>query len=214
MTTRTAELYEVTIYHLPSRAHGNALSTSQQQNQDHPRSGIIFIRSMNVNVCFWCSRHTTEIINQKQLQCTWQIAALPSLQGTCFIYTSSLVSCWLITFQVQYLKVRCWHGLHLSFPQGSHTPGPGRKFPCVFSDAAISLTISTSGQIPVPPPQGQLLSPPLLNVTSESVKHHELDTSSPQLSRLQFQTTVSQLTFRTLNSLKPFKAGRGKWRSH
>ena len=50
------------------------------------------------------------------------------------------------------------------FPQGSHTPGPGRKCPCVLLDAAISPTISASGQIPVPPPQGQLLSPPLLNV--------------------------------------------------
>lgn len=49
---------------------------------------------------------------------------------------------------------------------------------------------------------------------SESVQHPELDTSSPQLRLLQFQTAVSQLTFRTLNSRKPFKAGRGKWRSH
>lgn len=49
---------------------------------------------------------------------------------------------------------------------------------------------------------------------SESVQHPELDTSSPQLSLLQFQTAVSRLRFRTLNSLKPFKAGRGKWRSH
>lgn len=87
------ELYEVTIHLLPSKENGNALSTSQQQNQDHPRSGIIFIHNMDVNVYLWFSQLTTEIINQKQLQCTWQIAALPSLQGTCFIYTSSLVAC-------------------------------------------------------------------------------------------------------------------------
>lgn len=166
-------------------------------------------------MCFWCSHLTTEIINQKQLQCTWQIAALPSLQGTCFIYTSSLVACWLITFQVQYLKVRCWHGLHLSFPQGSHTPGPGRKFPCVFLDAAISLDSQRICSDPRAPTPGTIAESSFIEChKSESVQHPELDTSSPQLSLLQFQTAVSQLRFRTLNSLKPFKAGRGKWRSH
>lgn len=131
------ELYEVTIHCSPSEGNGNVLFTSQQQNQDHPRSGIIFINNADINVCLWCSQLTTEIINKKQLQCTWQIAALPSLQGTCFIYTSSLVACWLITFQVQYLKVSCWHGLPLSFPQGSHTLGLGRKFPQVLSDGPV-----------------------------------------------------------------------------
>jgi hypothetical protein len=70
-----------------------ALSMSQKQNQDHLRSSIIFIHNVDVNVCLWCSQLTTEIINQKQLQYTWQIAALPSLQETCFIYASSLVAC-------------------------------------------------------------------------------------------------------------------------
>lgn len=150
------QLYEFIICLLLSKGTGHALSTSQQWNQDNARSGIIFIHIVDVNVCLWCSQLTTEIINQKQLQCTWQIAALPSLRGTCFIYTSSLVACWLITFQVQYLKVSCWHRPHLGFPQCSHTLGSGQEISACFMDAAILLTTHKCRQIPMPPTQALL----------------------------------------------------------
>lgn len=139
--------YKVTLCLSPSKRTGYALSTSQRQNQNYPRSGIIFIHNVDVNVCLWCSQLTTEIINQKQLQCTWQIAALPSLRGTCFIYTSSLVACWLITSQVQYSKVGCWHRLHLGFPQGSHTLESEREISPPFW-----MTIHVSGWVPMPLP--------------------------------------------------------------
>lgn len=125
-----------------SQKAGAALSTSEWQKQAHPRSGIIFIHSMDVNVCLWCSQCTTEIINQKQLQCTWQIAALPSLQGTCFIYTSSLAAYWLITFQVQYLKVSGWHKPHLGFPPSSSQTLKFRQemSPCLSAHSYSSYT--------------------------------------------------------------------------
>lgn len=96
----------------------------------------------------WCSQLTTEIINQKQLQCTWQIAALPSLRGTCFIYTSSLVACWLITFQVQCLKVSCWHRSQLGFPSGSHTLGSRQKNSPCFTHAADNLHMWADPNVP------------------------------------------------------------------
>lgn len=175
--------------------------SSKEWHYFHPQCGW--------NVCLWCSQLTTEIINQKQLPCTWQIAALPSLQGTCFIYTSSLVACWLITSQVQYLKVSCWHRLHLGFPWGSCILRRGRTPSHAFAYTAISLMICTSA----PPSWAhRRRAPPWVSPENQcnalSWTRHLL---CPVFSN--FRTAVSQHTFRILNSQKAFEAGHSKWRS-
>lgn len=97
---------DVTMHLSASQGTRQALSMSQQHHQEHPRepdrhcpclSNIIrsiqgrasFLATMWMWMCV-TGALTTEIINQKQLHCTRQIAALPSVKETSFIYTSSL----------------------------------------------------------------------------------------------------------------------------
>lgn len=62
--TQKVELYEVITCLLLSKGTGYVLSTSQQQNQDRSRSGIIFTHTVDVTACLWCSQLTPAIINR------------------------------------------------------------------------------------------------------------------------------------------------------
>lgn len=160
----------------------------------------------------WCSQLGTEIINQKQLQCTWQKAALPSLQETCFIYTSSLVACRLTAFQVQYLKVSCWRGLHLGSPQGSPTLGSGQEIPpclCKHSRLPHNPHIWADADAPG---LGHICSrpcwvPPVIQGRAMSWTPHVFCLFSG------LRTALSQHPCRISSSQKACKAGRWKWRS-
>lgn len=135
------ELSEVTVHLLVSQRTRQALSMSQQ-HWKHPRNSIIFSHNVDVNVWHWSSYLTTEIINQQQLHCTWQIAALPSVKETCFIYTAIYTSL-------------PW-GFLIVIAKGEILTRTSPRFPSGFSEQEMSPCDLHSWAITVPPSQTHL----------------------------------------------------------